>query len=326
MAERTTIIPVAGGKGGVGKTFLTANLAIALARQGYRTITVDLDLGNSNLHSFMGLENRYVGIGEYLSGTVECTPEELIVETSVPGLGFIAGDGRMPFMANITFDQKRKLIKILKQLSARYVLLDLSAGTSFNMLDLFLAGVSGILVTTPEQPAIMNLLVFVKNLILRVLNQKLRGTNLATEKLKELHKQSVHAPVFTVAGFRRTLSATHPEAAKVIDSVCQSIRPRLIYNMVDSMQDTEIFARLERTLADNLSIECDHFGLIPYDGSVRQALRQPASFALPDPAAPTVEVIDRIARRVIRFWDRPIAGSAELLTDYARSVLADEPE
>ena len=45
MAERATIIPIAGGKGGVGKTFVAANLAVALAKRGHSTIAVDLDLG-----------------------------------------------------------------------------------------------------------------------------------------------------------------------------------------------------------------------------------------------------------------------------------------
>ena len=174
MVEHTTIIPVAGGKGGVGKSFVTANLAVALAQRGHTTIAVDLDLGNSNLHSLFGMENRYPGVGEFLRGAVKLAPAELVVETEVHGLGFVPGDGRMPFMANITYNQKLALLRMLKALPARYVLLDLSAGTSFNTLDLFLAGESGILVTTPEHPAIMSTLVFMKTLVLRALAHGLR--------------------------------------------------------------------------------------------------------------------------------------------------------
>lgn len=93
MAQQTTIIPVAGGKGGVGKSFLTANLAVALANRGHSTIAVDLDLGNSNLHTFLGLENRNPGIGEYLRKATERSLAELVVPTSVPRLGFLPADG-----------------------------------------------------------------------------------------------------------------------------------------------------------------------------------------------------------------------------------------
>ena len=325
MTQQTTIIPVAGGKGGVGKTFLTANLAQALARYGHRTIAVDLDLGNSNLHNFLGLENQYAGVGEYLKGTVKCSPEELIVETRVPGLGFIAGDGRMPFMANITYNQKRVLLRLLKKLPARYVLLDLSAGTSFNTLDLFLAGDSGILVTTPEQPAIMNMLVFVKNLVLRAFDQQLRGSGLLPEHL-ELHKQSMKEPVFTVAALRQVLAETQPELAAEITKICQTIRPRIVYNMLDSQQDTEMFARIDETLIDILSIECDHFGVIPYDASIRQTMKQPEKDSLPKAAKLTAETIDRLAQRVIHYWCQPIERSAMRLTDYAQTVLPEAKE
>ena len=103
MESSATIIPIAAGKGGVGKSFLTASLGIALAQQGHRTIAVDMDLGGSNLHSFLGLPNRYPGIGDYLqakSGSLE----SLQVATGIDNLTFLPGDGKTPFMANIQYN------------------------------------------------------------------------------------------------------------------------------------------------------------------------------------------------------------------------------
>lgn len=322
MVQRTTIIPIAGGKGGVGKTFLTANLAVALAERGEPTIAVDLDLGNSNLHSFLGLENRYTGIGEFLRGAVKCSPEELVVQTKVKGLGFVAGDGRMPFMANITYNQKRTLLKILKQLPARYLLLDLSAGTSFNTLDLFLSSDSGILVTTPEHPAIMNALVFVRNALLRALEQGLRGDDMVTEKLNEFYKQGANDPILTIESFRRDIARENPEAAAKITRICNRIRPRFVYNMVESLQDTEIFGRIDQTLAKLMGLECDHIGMIPYDASVRRLLRQPEIFLSQDPSSRTSKAIREIADGIISSWDIALKNSDEKLEKYARSVLA----
>ena len=325
MAEPTTIIPIAGGKGGVGKSFVTANLAVALARRGHRTIAVDLDLGNSNLHTLLGLENRNPGVGEYLRGTVKCAPTELIVETSVPGLGFIPGDGRMPFMANITYNQKLAIFRLLKALPARYILLDLSAGTAYNTLDLFQIGKSGIVVTTPEHPALISALVFVKNLVLRAIDQKLRRGTLK-DRLNEMYKQSVNDPVFTVEKFRRDLAEEDPEAARAIDEICRSIRPRFVYNMVESLKDSEIFTNIDRTCAEVLSIQCDHFGLVPYDSRVRQFLKEPGIFLIDGPKSATTDTIDRLGHRVVHLWDRPLDGSAEVLTEYARKVLPSEDQ
>jgi flagellar biosynthesis protein FlhG len=321
MPEPTTIIPIAGGKGGVGKSFVTANLAVALARRGHQTIAVDLDLGNSNLHSLLGMENRYPGVGEFLRGAVKLAPGELVVETQVPGLGFVPGDGRMPFMANITYNQKLALLRMLKALPARYVLLDLSAGTSFNTLDLFLAGESGVLVTTPEHPAIMNTLVFTKNLVLRALAQGLRGEAPVSQQLNKLYQQSVKDTVLTIERFRNELAETHPRVAEKITEICGRIRPRLIYNMVESLEDTAIFARIERTFDEHLSVGCDHFGIIPYDPSVRQLLKRPSIFMLERPDSAIANSLDRISNRIVHYWQTPVEGSAELLTEHARHML-----
>ena len=327
MAEpATTIIPIAGGKGGVGKTFVTANLAVALAAQGKRTVAVDLDLGNSNLHTLLGLENRYAGVGEYLKGTVKCSPADLIVETSVPNLGFIPGDGRMPFMANIKYPEKSRLVKFLKGLKARYVLLDLSAGTSFNTLDLFRTGASGIVVTTTEHPALMSTLVFVKNLVLRAIDESLRRDPSTREILNELNKQSVNDPVFTVERLRDGLAKTDLKAAEKVDSICQRIRPRFVYNMFENLEDTKVFENIDATCATVLSIESDHFGVIPYDREVRQSMKQPNIFLLNRPKSTTVETIERLGRRVVKLWDAQLEGSAGMLANYAREVFSGDKD
>jgi flagellar biosynthesis protein FlhG len=318
----TRIIPIAGGKGGVGKSFVTANLAVALARRGFRTIAVDLDLGNSNLHTLLGLENRNPGIGDYLKGSLQGPPENLIVETCVAGLGFVAGDGRTPFMANITYLHKRKVIRFLHSLNAQYVLLDLSAGTGFNTLDFFQTGSSGIVVTTPEHPAIMSALVFVKNLVLRAIDDSLKKIPSLKERLSEMQKQGMNDPVFTVKAFREEMARIEPEAAEKIDDICRRIRPRFVYNMIETLNDTEVFANIDQTISDVLSIECDHFGVIPYDANVRRFLRQPGIFQVEQSESTVAETIDRLARRVINFWDEPLEGSAELLSSYAEELSA----
>jgi flagellar biosynthesis protein FlhG len=229
----------------------------------------------------------------------------------------------MPFMANITYNQKLVLLRMLKALPARYVLLDLSAGTSFNTLDLFLAGESGILVTTPEHPAIMSALVFVKTLILRALAQGLRGAEAVSQQLNRLYQQSVKDKVLTIERFRGELAKTDPDVAAKVKKICAGIRPRLVYNMVENPEDTEIFARIERTLDEHLSVGCDHFGIIPYDSAVRQSLKRPGIFLLESPDSAIAVAIDRISKRVERYWNTPIEGSAELLAERDRDVLPE---
>jgi flagellar biosynthesis protein FlhG len=230
-------------------------------------------------------------------------------------------------MANIKYTQKQALRKFVQALRARYVLLDLSAGTAFNTLDLFLEANSGIVVTTPERPAIMSTLVFLKSLVLRAIDQSLRRDTSMTEKLKQLHKQGVKDQVFSVARFRSQLMETNPEAAAEIEAICRRLRPRFLYNMKDELNDTEIFARIDQTLEELLAIEGDHLGVVPYDSMVRKWLKQPGIFKIEAPDSPIAQSIDRITRRIIRYWHMPLPGSAEALrerfTEYASTLFPE---
>jgi MinD-like ATPase involved in chromosome partitioning or flagellar assembly len=141
-----------------------------------------------------------------------------------------------------------------------------------------------------------------------------------------MYKQSVKDPVFTVEKFRRDLAEEEPDAAKAIDEICRRIRPRFVYNMVENLKDTDIFTNIDRTCAEVLSIHCDHLGLIPYDRRVRQFLKEPGIFLIDGPKSATTDTIDRLGHRVVHLWDRPLDGSAEVLTEYARKVLPREDQ
>jgi flagellar biosynthesis protein FlhG len=74
------IIPIASGKGGVGKSLIAANLSIALGQAGKKVCLADLDLGGSNLHMILGTPSPDRGIGTYLSSP-NSSFEEIVCET-----------------------------------------------------------------------------------------------------------------------------------------------------------------------------------------------------------------------------------------------------
>mgnify|MGYP001082250925 FL=1 len=166
MSKKTTLIPIGGGKGGVGKSLTAANLAAALAEQGRHTILVDLDLGGSNLYSYLGLQNSSPGIGDFLMSK-KGTLGDYQTGTAYSGLSYIPGDGRTPFMANLTYAHKIKLAREISRLEADYVIVDIGAGTSFNTIDYFSLSPLGMLLTTPDTPSLMNMLAFLKSFLLR---------------------------------------------------------------------------------------------------------------------------------------------------------------
>jgi flagellar biosynthesis protein FlhG len=317
MADLATIIPVAGGKGGVGKTLFTANLGLALAGLGHATIVVDLDLGNSNLHSLLGMPNRFPGVGDYLRVGTEPL-ESFLVDTEVPKLRFLPGDGRMPFMANITHAQKQRLLSGLRALPGDYVILDLGAGCAFHTLDFFAMVDAGMIVSSPEYPATMSALVFLKSMLLRKIEKALPRNPELADLLNGAYIQPMHAPQVTVASLLALAATLEMDAGRRIREVCARCRPRLIFNMGDHPDDLKELDAIDRTIRQNLSIEVDFFGFIFSDPAVRASIRQGKALLTSNPESRAARDIVQIATRVTRFWNAPVPRSAELLTAHTR--------
>src|SRR6185436_2717846 len=81
---------VGGGKGGIGKSLLTASLGWQLAQLGKRVVLVDADLGGANLHPCLGLQNPKRTLGDFIQRRV-AQIEDVAVETGQPGLRLVSG-------------------------------------------------------------------------------------------------------------------------------------------------------------------------------------------------------------------------------------------
>jgi flagellar biosynthesis protein FlhG len=171
------IYPIAGGKGGTGKSFLAASLGTILAKQGKKILLVDLDLGASNLHTFLGLRKPRVSLKQYLNKETNDL-NDVVLKTTQPNLSIISSSGCSLEIANLYYAQKLKIIRAINNLSYDYIFIDLGSGTHFNTLDFFLMSNQGILVTTPEPVSIENMFRFMKSLYLRKIKAVLKDYNL----------------------------------------------------------------------------------------------------------------------------------------------------
>ena len=275
MTEKTKggawLVPVAGGKGGIGKSCFTSNLGQALASLGFRTVIVDLDLGNANLHTLLCVPNIHPGVGDFLKAGRKSL-SELIVETPFDGLGFLPGDGRMPFMANLPHVLKIKLVTHLQLIEADFVIFDLGAGSSFNTLDLFSASPHGIVLTTPELPAVMSLLVFLKNFMMRSIDRSFSPKSLQRKRLKELFERPIEADQLTVDLIRNELGDIDSSAAEKVDRIVHHFRPRLVLSMTNSIQELDLLGQVQKSLKKVLELDSYALGMVPRDPSLLQAI------------------------------------------------------
>jgi len=319
MNASTTIIPVAGGKGGIGKTFLAANLAIALANLGYATVVVDLDLGGSNLNYFLGLPNKFPGIGDFLKArTAEL--EALIVSTEIPNLKFIPGDGRTPFMANIPYAQKMRLISRIKKLEAKYIILDLAAGSSFNTLDFFRMSSHGLIVTSTDYVSIMSMMAFLKQLLLRIIERNFARNHEISSLLHDFNKQSMKDDQMNIRALESRIAAIDFNASKKIKELCNKYRPRVVFNMGEHPDEIKLSEKISTGLESNLSIEIDYFGFTFKDPFVQESIKKRMAFLPNFQGSIAAESIVRIAERITKFWDKPVDNSSYRLLNSIKKV------
>ena len=319
MKTNAIIIPIASGKGGVGKSLLTANLAIALAEHGYRIVAVDLDLGSSNLHSFLGLPNQFPGIGDFLKARIGKL-EKLLVPTEISNLHFLSGDGKTPFMANISYAEKQKLIHHIRRLPADYILVDLGSGSSYNTVDFFEISPSGIVITTPDKPAVMSMLVFLKNFLLRRIVRKVAQNHHMRTMLREMHRKPMKKQVSSIEALQHKIAAVDQDAGQAVVEVYSSCRPRVVFNMGEHPNDLKMASHISKTLESILSIEVDYIGFVFHDSSIRTAVRHNTVFLPHYRDSLAAESIVHIAERIIRYWSRPVEDSAGRLLNQVRKA------
>jgi flagellar biosynthesis protein FlhG len=142
------VIAITSGKGGVGKTFVAANLAAALARRGLRVLVLDADLGLANLDVVL---NLYPKLTLHDVFTGKCALDDAIVKA--PG-GFsvlLAGSGMVEY-SRLTPEVRAEFLHLMGQVVPRYdvVLLDTGAGISDVVLFALSLASEILLVATPE--------------------------------------------------------------------------------------------------------------------------------------------------------------------------------
>jgi len=148
---KTRIITITSGKGGVGKTNVSVNMALAYARMGKKVVVMDADLGLANVNIMLNMVPKYT---LYDMIRRKKTMKEIMVETDY-GISIVAGASGFSKIANLTDEERQNFIKELNTLSfADIIIIDTSAGVSSNVLDFIAAADDAIIITTPEPTAI----------------------------------------------------------------------------------------------------------------------------------------------------------------------------
>lgn len=283
MSRDKTIWSVGGGKGGIGKSVATANIGCALARAGHKVMLVDADLGGANLHTYFGIKFPPRGLDDFLKGRLSDLGEAAI-ETPQPGLRLISGAGEFLGIANPAFAQKQKLITGIRRLDADFVIVDLGAGSSYNVLDFFAISGEGIVVIVPEPAAIQNAYIFLKSFVYRRLQRLFSDDPDMTAMIKEATDSRSAGSARSFSDLCERMASVDRAAAERALAEVKGYRPRLILNMAASAEDVKAVEAFKAAALSFLGMETEFVGTIFSRPSVKAAARKMRPFML-DPSA-----------------------------------------
>ncbi|MDR0389914.1 MAG: P-loop NTPase [Spirochaetaceae bacterium] len=296
------IIPIASGKGGVGKSLIAANLAVAFAQSGQKVVLADLDLGASNLHLVIGYQSPRTGVGAFLNNT-RADFSQIIVETDIPNLRFIPGDGELPGAANLKAMQRSALTRRLLQIDADILVLDLGAGTHQFILDFFLLSGQGIVVSAPTVTATLNAYVFLKNTVFRVMYTIFTRGSKGFEYLETLRKDKSGLQKLYIPRMLKDISALDPKGYAQFKEKISHLRPRLIMNMIEDPKDADVAMKIRRSCEEYLDLKIEHLGVVYRDSMQDVALSSRLPIILYKPQAILSQAIYRIADKILSSED-----------------------
>lgn len=298
MEKPKNILAIVGPKGGVGKSTISANLAIALSKLGKKVVAVDLDLGGSNLHAIFGIRESKHTLNDFVLNRVK-NLTSIVLDTEINNLGIICG-GDVPGIANMPYQKKVKLIRHLSKLDCDLVLLDLGAGASYNVVDFLIIAQRGLLVTTPEVTSLLNTYGFIKATVFRRLSFYFKH-----KKCVELLELLERAKDFDNYPHLNTMEGLLAEARKINSDVADSARkilsglkPLVVVNRVFTESDAGVGEVIQKLMQKYLSIESGRIMTIREDNAVKNAIARMRPLMIDAPKSMFCRDIKQIAARL----------------------------
>jgi flagellar biosynthesis protein FlhG len=289
------VVAIGGGKGGVGKSLVAANVGIFLATLGKRVILLDGSFGAANLHIFAGVPRPSRSLAEALA--VGGPPlAELAVATHVPGVKLIGGVYDPPWISNPGPAQVRVIAEQLHQLPADWVVLDLGPGLSSANLELFLEADIQLLVGVPDPTSIELMHRFLRAAFLKRLDRK---------DLAHLAQIPDKQPTDFEGGtpsaldiYLAAVAAQHPELAELRDAIL-SFAPHLVINSARSKSDMELGRAVASAARRRLGTPLRYLGHLEYDEAVWASTRRRRPLLIEHPETRIAKCFERVARGLL---------------------------
>ncbi len=292
-----TIVSVASGKGGVGKSMVVSNLGLLLARKGQRVIIVDMDIGGANLHILFGLFHPPSTLTDFFTNRMTKLEDLAHPLANQSNLRLIPGTGETLITANLQHAKKKRLIRHLQKLDADIILVDVGAGTSYHTLDFFLLAEHFLAVATPDPTSVLDLYRFIKLAAIR----KVLSVFLARDPIAEaLLSKDFHS----VSDVLEAVGRTNESGVAIAQHALEKFRPALILNRMTPKSRINTL-HLQHLLKQYVGTELSVLGNIPDDRHVQQSILKYLPVVEFAPNAPAALAFDQVAENVLEIVKQP---------------------
>lgn len=274
------VVAVGGGKGGVGKSLISANLAAIWARRGLKVAALDLDCGGANLHTYFGMTSVPSNIGDWLvrdrtdlKGVLAATPiEGLSIASSQRDDAWsvadaIGGDGLASLWSGIMS---------LRSEGFDIVLLDLGAGTSRHTIDLFCCAHAGVITALPEPTSMENAYLFMRTALMRLMHHASNRLGKVAEGDAVVAALSQDLPGSPGRSYTDKLRVMYQRNPSLIGPMATALSGRLmglLINQTRSQADVDIGKAMEIAAQRYFGFTAACLGYVNYDEAAWRSLR-----------------------------------------------------
>jgi flagellar biosynthesis protein FlhG len=296
LRKRPRLVAVGGGKGGVGKTFVVANLAAALARTGQSVVVVDADLEGANLHTALGVGSPRASLADYVARR-EDDVGKLASDTAIPNLRLIAGTQANLAEAQPSEERREQLLEALVRLPARFVLIDLGAGNHAALIDYFLAADDGIVVLTPEPTSVENGYAFLRAAFYRRMRRCLEQPavrRVIAEAMDQRNERGIRTPLDLL----REVQAIDPRAGAAYLAAMARFRPSLVVNEVRTAEEIKLGFAVKSVCRKYFGIDAEYLGYVNHDEAARRSVLARRPLVELMPGSDAAVYLERIARKL----------------------------
>jgi flagellar biosynthesis protein FlhG len=290
------MVPVGGGKGGVGKTFVVANLAAALARMGYSVVAVDGDLEGANMHTCLGVSQPVGSLADYVAHREEDLGK-LLLDTPIPNLRLIAATGGNLATPQPGHARRVQLLRELRRLPADFVLIDLGAGTHPAVMDYFMVGDDGVVVISPEPTSVENAYAFLRAAFYRRLRLSMVSHDVrrvVTLAMDERNERGIRTPLDLLREVQ-ALDAT--EGNRFVETM-RSFRPRVVINGVRTGKDVQLGFSVRSICRKYFGFDAEYLGYVSFDEAVRRSIRSRRPLLEVAPRCDASVYLARVAKKL----------------------------